>query len=69
MIPSNSTEVANKAVEFMIAHMEIGSEGKAMKRGSYTKFSQRAKIAVAKYAAEHGSSWSSATSFHYFTYT
>ena len=39
-----------------VTHEEIGSEGKlaAMKRGPYVKFSQQAKIAVAKYAAEHG---------------
>ena len=54
VIPSNSTEVANKTVEFMIAHKEIGSERKAMKRGPYTKFSQLTKITVVKYAAEHG---------------
>ena len=54
VIPSNLTEVANKAVEFVVTHKEIGSEGKAMKRGPYTKFSQRAKITVVKYAAEHG---------------
>jgi len=57
MIPPNSIEAANKEVEFMVesvAHKEIGSEGKAMKRGPYIKFSQQSKFAIAKYAAEHG---------------
>ena len=38
VIPSNSIEVANKAVEFMdesVAYKEIGSKEKVMKRGPY----------------------------------
>ena len=63
---SSSIEAANKEAESIVYQVEksssendpegnsVTAESKAMKRGPYVKFSQQAKVAVAKYAAEHG---------------
>ena len=66
-VPSSSIEAANKEVESIVSQVEkslsendtegngaAASESKVMKRGPYVKFSQQAKVAVAKYASEHG---------------
>lgn len=62
VIPSTSIDAANKEVQAIIESAtrqenlgeESGPEGKDTKRGPYVKFSQQAKITVAKYATEHG---------------
>ena len=60
VIPSSSIEAANKEVKSIVSQSEendaernAGSKT-AMKRGPYVKFSQQAKVSVAKYASEHG---------------
>jgi len=77
IVPSFSIEAANKEVESIISQVEKSSsendpegnsstaESKTMKRGPYVKFSQ-AKVAVAKYASEHGVA---AALRHYFKWT
>ena len=62
-MPSSSIEAANMEVKSIILESQISSENDAastrastavMKRGLYVKFSQQAKVSVAKYASEHG---------------
>ena len=63
VMPSFSIEGANTEVKSIILESQISNENDAastrawttvMKRGPYVKFSQQAKVSVAKYASEHG---------------
>ena len=68
IVPSSSIVAANKEVKSIVSQVEKSlnendlegnsstSNSKAMIRGSYVKFSQQAKVAVVKYASEHGDS-------------
>ena len=58
-MPSSSIEAANKEVKPIIIESSENDAAStmtltaAMKRGTCVKFSQRAKVSVAKYASEH----------------
>ena len=66
IVPSSSIEAANKELRSIVSQVEKSSsendpegnsataESEAMKRGPYIKFSQQTKVAVVKYASEHG---------------